>query len=338
MWPAATGAVVTMVASGLCIHGAYTASFLMNPKEFQQFALPRNGQLPLGRAIGLPLIPILLIISRTSAGDSILPFLPGLYLISNKMSHKNYDLSRRPDLWICALPALRAFYFAVYRKWALPHEKAWLQEIQPPAADNTGAQPDQENVEGGGPLDMDFELGVQIEVDAIDNGIGHHHEHDPLQLPQNQEAVNPAPADQNNDRNGDNQNGDAQPQQPPPQRPGRPVQNFVFAIPDLVRLSLGALALPLVSYHMGQILKFTLPKAWTTYTRYWKPQGINGILRSQTARTVVGGCLFIVMKDSLFLYCKYSMAQNHRKRRVLNYNEYQKPWYQKNIEELIMRR
>ena len=353
VWPAAATAVGTMVSAGLFIHGAHTVSVLLGRYEYQQFMFPRNGPLPLRRALGVTLIPILLIISRTSVGDSILPFLPFLYFTGSKMSQRSLAMPGRPDLWICSLPALRSFYFAIYRKWALPREKAWLKEIQPRAGDNTEENGAQGNVEeeGGGDgeaFDLDLELGVQIEVDAIDeDGIGHHHhlhhhhhvqDHD---LPQAQEAVNPAPADANNDRNGNpNQ---AQPQQAPrpqarPQRQGRPIiQNFVFAIPDLVRLSLGALALPFVSYYMGQILKATLPKTWIAPPNYWN-RGSQGIMQSQTGRTVVGGCLFIVLKDSLFLYSTYSMAQNHKKRQVLNYNAIQKPWYRKNIDELMTRR
>ena len=282
IWPAVFIAAVDALVAVLTRHGAYTATFLMSPQEFRKL-VGSSGQLPQR----LSIIPILLIISRTSVGDIILPLLPGLYLITNR--RRDYNLSTRPDLWICAIPALRAFYFGLYRKWALPLEKAWLEEIQP-------SQP----VHEGG---MDFELGVQIEV-------------------------NPAP--ENN----------PEPPQPPAQLPQPPVRNFNFAIPDLVRVTMGALALPFASHFMGEILNITLPKAWTTYIRptYWKPQGMTGILQSKAARTVVGGCLFIVMKDSFFLYCKYSMAHNFRTRRVLNYNEYPKPWYRKNIEELIMRR
>ncbi|KAL8785329.1 MAG: hypothetical protein Q9195_008673 [Heterodermia aff. obscurata] len=360
VWPAAACAVGTMVTAGLFLHGAHTVSFLMNQQEYQRFMFPRGGRLPLRRALGIPLIPVILIVSRTHAGDSILAFLPMLYLMGKNLSPVALQ---GPDLWICALPALRSFYFAAYRKWALPREKAWLQEIQPRAGDNAeedGAQPDQENADeegggGGGPLDMDFELGVQIEVDAIDeDGVGHHHHHlhhhhghdhdlpqPNIQPPQPQtEAANPAPADaQNNNPDRDNQNprpaAAAQPQRPP----NRPIiQNFVFAIPDLVRVSLGALALPFVSYYMGQLLKATLPRSWVAPppARYWnRAGGARGIMQSQTGRTVVGGCLFIVLKDSLFLYSKYSMAQNHRRRKVLNYSEVRKPWYRMNVEELM---
>ena len=345
VWPAAGCAVGTMVTAGLFMHGAHTASILMDRHEYQRFMFPRSGRLPLSRALGIPLIPILLILSRTSAGDSILPFLPLLYITSSKVQFQGGLAVRgTPDLWICSLPVLRSVYFAAYRKWALPRERAWLQEIEPRAADNAeenGAQ-EQENAEGGGggPLDMDFELGVQIEVDAIDDGIGHHHlhhihDHDLQPNIQHQEAVNPAPP--NNNRDADNQNGN--PQNGPraqPQRPRPIIQNFVFAIPDLVRVSLGALALPLVSYYMGQLIKATLPKSWVA-SPTWN-RSSKGILQSQTGRTVVGGCLFIVLKDSLFLYSKYSMAQNHKKRKVLNYSEIRKPWWKKNVDELMERR
>ena len=43
-------------------------------------------------------------------------------------------------------------------------------------------------------------------------------------------------------------------------------------------------------------------------------------LASQWARSLVGGCLFVVVKDTLMLYVKYRAAKDHRKRRVCEWD------------------
>ena len=86
---------------------------------------------------------------------------------------------------------------------------------------------------------------------------------------------------------------------------------------------------------MGEILKVSLPLSWTKAPGRWSRRS-EGILQSRIGRTIIGGCMFVVLKDALFLYSKYSMAQNHKKRKVLNYGEVGgEPWYRKNIDELI---
>lgn len=225
-----------------------------------------------------------------------------------------------------------------------------MREIQPRAGEDTeegDAQPDDGNDEegqvggalGGGVLNMDFELGVQIEVEAVEEGVEHHHHHHVHehndQPPQNHQAENLEQPDNQNDNNpaeDQAQNEGAPQPQPVPPRPI--IQNWFVAIPDLAQLSLGALCFPFASCSMGEILKITLPRTWVVPPTYWERRS-KGILQSKFGRTLVGGCLFVVLKDALFLYSSYSMAQNHKKRKVLNYDDVYKPWYEKNIDELI---
>lgn len=365
IWPAAATAIGGMVTAGLFGHGVATLWFLLEQHEFDRFVFPRGGFMPLRRCLGMPLIPILLIASRTSAGDSVLPLAPLLYYGTHKSADTRLAYPWSLALWVSALPLIRSLYFGAYRRYALPYEKAWLQEIQPRVVENSedsGAQTEQEGLDedggdNGGPLDVDFELGVQIEVEAVDEDgaeqhhhhHGHQHDHDDQDLPQpnnqpgqDQAAINIQGDDQDDNQNANNQEGDqnqnqgAQLQLRPEPRPLRQpiIQRFFVAIPDFARLSMGALVFPVVSFYMGQILKVTLPKTWIKPPKYWDPWS-KGVLQSRFGRTLFGGCLFVVLKDTLFLYSKYSMAHNHRKRKVLNYDEIKKPWYQKNIDELI---
>ena len=364
LWPMAGLAVGATVTAGLFLHGYVTTGVVLGRAGLDKLMPLTFSKQPWGRLLAMPCIPIFLILSRTNTGDSVLPFLPILYLSTHKdLRRLKYPWS--PSIWLTALPMIRGLYFGAYRRFALPREKAWLQEIQPraaEAAEEGGAPPTDDNDEEGqegGPLDMDFELGVQIEVEAVEEDAEHHHHHHHHILEIEEEVIDQVPADQRAENpeqdlpQNENIEGEEQAQNqgqgqnepaPQPQRPQQPqqrqnprqpiIQNFFFAIPGLTRMSLGALCFPFVSYCMGQILKATLPRTWVTRPGYWERRS-EGILQSRVGRTLFGGCLFVVLKDALFFYSKYSMAQNHKKRKVLNYNEIKKPWYEKNIDELI---
>ena len=80
---------------------------------------------------------------------------------------------------------------------------------------------------------------------------------------------------------------------------------------------MGALFLPTISSVMGDLLKITLPKDWVTKRSI--RAGATGLLQEKWGRSIVGGCLFIVLKDALLLYCKWKKARDFGKKRVLDY-------------------
>lgn len=80
---------------------------------------------------------------------------------------------------------------------------------------------------------------------------------------------------------------------------------------------MGALFLPTISSVMGDLLKVTLPKDWVT--KKGVRAGSMGLLQEKWGRSIVGGCLFIVIKDALLLYCKWKKARDFGKKRVLDY-------------------
>jgi hypothetical protein len=80
---------------------------------------------------------------------------------------------------------------------------------------------------------------------------------------------------------------------------------------------MGALFFPAVSSLMGDLLKISLPKRWVT-----KPGmsiSATGLLQEKWGRSIVGGCLFVVLKDALSLYVKWKRARDQGKRNVLDY-------------------
>ena len=43
------------------------------------------------------------------------------------------------------------------------------------------------------------------------------------------------------------------------------------------------------------------------------------LLQEKWGRSLVGGCLFVVLKDAVMLYARWRMVEMHRKRRVVDY-------------------
>jgi len=72
---------------------------------------------------------------------------------------------------------------------------------------------------------------------------------------------------------------------------------------------------------MGGLLKYLLPKSWTSSVM---DRGRLGLLQTRWGRSVVGGCMFVLLKDALVLYCRWKLAQTHRRRKVLNYDRAKK--------------
>jgi hypothetical protein len=92
---------------------------------------------------------------------------------------------------------------------------------------------------------------------------------------------------------------------------------------NLADTVLGALVFPAISASMGGLLKYVLPKSWTTPSSVLE-RSRPGLLQTRWGRSVVGGCMFVLLKDALVLYCRWKLAQTHRRRKVLNYDKSKK--------------
>ncbi|KAK7414801.1 hypothetical protein QQX98_006403 [Neonectria punicea] len=107
------------------------------------------------------------------------------------------------------------------------------------------------------------------------------------------------------------------PQAPPARRPG--LGTILSGVSNAI---VSALILPGISYAMGELLRLALPKTWTTVPRnpWFRTAGIMrpGLLQQQWGRSLVGGCLWVVMKDVVRLYTKYRKVAAMGKRRVKN--------------------
>lgn len=282
--------------------------------------------------IGLSLIPTMLIASRARIADGVLPILPMLFFVTKPDSDPLLDLGTWPPsagLSFALLPYLRSLYNTYYdRVWA-EHEKRWLREIQPRAG-----TAEAEAVQEAGRQNLDNEDNV-LEIN-VDLGMMEDEWEDDEAQPPPIQFAHPLNAPPLPDELGGAPDIAAVPAPAPnvhdlPGRGNVPAQaaarqndlrngNFNLAVStySLASSVLGALAFPAVSTAMGELLRLTLPKALTgrVVGAGGKP---TGLLQARWGRSIVGGCLFVVLKDAVMLYVRWRMAKDHRIRRVCDY-------------------
>ncbi|KAL4810436.1 hypothetical protein BDV18DRAFT_131006 [Aspergillus unguis] len=291
------------VWAGCCAHGVYSMYFVFGTTEAKSILEEAaDGTWNSGLNLGLPLIPLVLIFSRTRYAEGLLPAIPVLFFATHNPAHEP-DL----DLWppsaavtFAALPYLKSFYSALYERLFGKWERRWIAEVQPRQSDvneyDDNAPPEPVEAEpGNGDILMEFDLELQV-------GMGEDDPQEPLGLPDGPR--------ERRERNQQNQAG------------GINGHNLVHETSSLADIVLGALAFPAISASMGGLLKYVLPKSWTTASTLDK--GRPGLLQTRWGRSVIGGCVFVLLKDALVLYCRWKLAQTHRRRKVLNYDRSKK--------------
>lgn len=268
-----------------------------------------NGWNPV-RNVGIPFIPIVLICSRMSWADGVLPALPVLFFAThNPMGFETQGTLWPPSatLTFAALPYVKSVYSAFYERAFGKMERKWIAEVQPRHGeeDEAGQQDGQQRRNNRDAVGLGGNGGILMEID-LELQIGMN------DLPQNQDEINNiAEAGEAGAQN----NGQGRDQQ----LPGRRRQELIHDTSSLADTILGALLLPAISAGMGTVLKLTLPRSWTAPPSAWE-KGRAGLLQSRWGRSVIGGCLFVLLKDALMLYCRWRLAQTHRKRRVMDYD------------------
>lgn len=284
---------------------------------------------------GLAFIPPILILSRTSVADGILPILPMLFFATSPAQDPLADFGVWPPsaaLSFATLPYIRSAYNFYYEQVWGAKERKWLKEIQPRSS-STGTEGEENQEQNNDDfLDVDENI-LEINFGPVD-------EQDLLNHNENQNQGAPAPplevpgadaATQNAQPQAQPQQHEQQQQQPPaaadvPADIQRQERNIRVSTARLADTVLGALAFPIVSALMGDLLRLVLPRSWTTLppTPFWRSPRPTGFLQSRWARSIVGGCAFVVAKDAVMLYVRWKMAQNHRRRQVLDYDKEKK--------------
>ncbi|OAL36328.1 hypothetical protein AYO20_04486 [Fonsecaea nubica] len=251
------------------------------------------------------LIPVNLILARTDYADFALPG-SSLILLSTQITDKfDIDMTIWPPLpstVFACLPAMRSIYNWCYHKAFCDLNRKWLAEVQPRHNDRgdvpgeNGGDDNEDDVE-----EIVEEGEVVLQIDVNLNG-----EDDEEGLGDEQAAAA-----------GNGANVQGQPENQHVRRIlGR--HDLVDGSGSIGQTILGALVFPAVAAGMGNLISCVLPSSWLTYNNY--TNGRPGLLSTKWGRSVVGGCLFVVLKDALLLYCRWKLAQGHRQRRIMNFD------------------
>lgn len=201
--------------------------------------------------------------------------------------------SPTPGLTFAAIPFIKKVYNSLYHHTFSALEKDWERAVlRKPREGETAEDIEQQAAGNEGRAVFDFEW---------------RQEEERLEVP-------PAAA------NADALAADAEPNPNPGAAPQvrREVRHQWALRQDLIIAKVvttvtGALFFPAISSGMGEILKALLPPRLVSYSRG------GGLLREKWGRTVVGGCLFVVLKDVVTLYVKWRRAKDFGKRKVLDY-------------------
>ena len=384
LWPGVLIGLSYTILIGCSHHGAHTVRMIFGADDAEAILAPIHEASVVERELmryvptlaapffrgwrgtrvelGLPLIPMVLVASRTTFAQPALPVLPILFLATHPQARELANGPYWPPnaaLTLTALPYLRAIYDeCMERVWG-EHERRWIKEVQPQlgreerdAQDpNNGHAHDDEDV-------VEVELGFEIggAGDGQEAGVV-----PPPQVPRRQAPpLNHPPADAENGAGRDAQpgNDDAREDGRRNDDPLREIQalvdeqqqanqnlehhlehhqhqhqhqhqhenNFLISGTRIADTVLGALFFPTISAVMGEGLRFMLPVSWTMseYARHgfgMKRSPPTGLLQTKWGRSIVGGCLFVVLKDAVRIYCRWRMAQAFRQRRVLNWDK-----------------
>ncbi|KAI1383071.1 uncharacterized protein F4822DRAFT_422086 [Hypoxylon trugodes] len=273
-----------------------TVNFLLDTEDLTLLDIMRQQNQTAHREIGppinllrvavLPLIAPGLVLNRLRLGEVVL--IPASLLYATLIDQTNEYLSWPPsaERAIALFPALKATYFHIHgtlskhleKKWEAQAKKQILNETDEQHPPIADNQPEPEEERGGIFGIIDIQLGIEEEGDDDDLAVG-----------------NGNAGDNNNQLN----------------RRNRALENGRSPINFLA----GALMWPGVCYGMGEILRLAMPSRFITRPA----SGPNtGILQERWGRSLVGGCLFVVLKDAFFLYVKYRRTMNRASRRIKN--------------------
>lgn len=308
---------------------------------------------------GLPLIPMALIASRTKFADPILPILPILFFATHPKSHELATGPYWPPsaaITLTVLPYLRGIYDECLERAFGDHERRWVKEIQPRLGREDG---DAQETEALHNHDDANAIEVEVDVEIVGDGDGGEEDAAPgPQIPGRQAPhLNEPPADAGNPnlenaqprgqeaRQRARENNDpleevqalVEERQQAQQNLGNHQQHqnqhqhqqgtdLIATGPRIAETVLGALFFPTISAIMGEGLRLLLPVSWTVSQYSRNNWGVRrtiptGVLQTRWGRSIVGGCLFVVLKDAVRIYCRWRMAQAFRHRRVLDWDK-----------------
>lgn len=160
-------------------------------------------------------------------------------------------------------------------------------------------------------VDVELLIEEEAEQEAAEDGAAQPDAQVPPADPLN--AEQPPQAGQGQEgQEGQQDHGHEAPPPPPANRPG-----LGTILSNVSNALVSALILPGVSFAMGEALRLALPSSWVSEPRY-ASRLRPGFLQKQWGRSLVGGCLYVVIKDLVRLYAKHRKVANMGNRRVRN--------------------
>lgn len=293
-----------MILTGCWAHGFQSVYAVFGPAEAERIFFEATTS----QTFFYALIPINLIAARTRYANSILS--TGTFaLLSTQINPHRFelDLTIWPPLpstvFIC-LPTVRRLYNWLYDLSFADFNKRMIEAVQPQSTQTVDteeanlAEIANQNALAEGDLDGEVILEVQLDIGGGDAADG--------------EGAPEEGADGEGEINGQqngNGNGNAHVHQ---------IGEIVEGI-GIGSTVLGALAFPYVATAMGHALSLALPASWMSSANMLN--GRPGLLRNQWGRSVVGGAIFVVLKDALLLYSRWKRAQSHKMRRIVDYDK-----------------
>lgn len=329
------------VWAGCFYHGLHSVRMVFG--EPQASLMLHRASRHWGWLSGYPLIPVTLIATKTGYADFVLPS-STIFLVATQLSEPaGIDWSQwppQPSTVFACLPLIRSAYNYLYEKAFGPLNHRWLEEVRPrqmqegndleidevgnPAGPAQGAEVADNDVL----LELNLEIGMEVNDEADGEGQA------------NAQGQPQAAAEEADRGEGAEAANDGQQEQAAaPQQGGeqganpallnrRPNQ-LVSDTASLFRTTASALLFPSVATGMGALLELTLPHSWTKPSPYWNILSNNGreqLLRTRWGRSVIGGCLFVALKDVLVLYARWRLARNHRRRKIMDWDRDKHTW------------
>ena len=323
--PFVVASVAGTVVTGLWLHGFCTVFITFGSRDANRLLgldVPMT-KLDSTWSLGMPLIPLSLIAMRINSRnvDHTLAILPAAYFYASRDAVLTWPPS--PATALAAFGWAQLAYRHLYRRYLSPLEQKWMKELRPRAFETQEAgengEAEHEHRAVGPGMEVGFEVHFEVEEEVLpEDAVA-----EDLQ-PQEQPQAPPANDTQQAEPVAENGAEDQRP--PPAAAPPAPAQERwehmldinVFAV---VQRAMGALLFPTIAAAVGQGLKTILPRTWTTPPIRGLDKYPPGFLQSRFGRTIVGGCLFVVLKDTLQFYSTYQLATSQKHRSVLNYDE-----------------
>lgn len=312
--PGLGASLLGTIFAGCWVHGFQSVYVVFGRQEAER--LFRYAESRPGALFSYGLIPLNLIFARTRYSDFVLPS-GTLFLLATQLND-GFEIDWTiwpplPSTIFACLPAVRSMYNWSYEKAFGELNRKWLRELQPRREEGFEGQEqniaeimnEQEDVEEGDVV-LEFQVNLGGDAPAEEN-----------------------PPQQGNGQDAQNQNGG---------EGAAGAQNghvhhilgdrgdeIMEGTSSIGQSVLGALLFPAVAAGAGGLLELALPNRLTSGLNFFN--GRPGLFSTRWGRSVIGGCLFVVLKDAIMLYCRWRLAQGHRKRKIMDYDKQAKKYY-----------